>query len=383
MDVLARFDDDFADGAARLDVVSGLIRVAYAIEQCWHDTPGGTAVAALAIADELKRRDDIELHFVAGKHPAPPAPPFIPSGPVAMLPLARPWLYETWTRLNWPKVESVTGPVDVAHATGLIPSASSSPLVATLHDIAFVHSPEKFTKHGVRVMRRSLDIVRRRAAKVVCSSEASRDDLAAHGFSDDQLRLVPLGVDPTPVAVSEVERVRHQLGLPERFVLFVGTIEPRKNLQRLSEAMVNVQRSSAVDLPLVVCGAEGWGEVSFSADADVRFVGFRPANEMRALYAASSAFAYPSEREGFGLPVLEAMAQGSPVVTSRGTATEEVAGGAAVLVDPFDVDDIERGIIEAMANSEMLITLGTARAREMTWRVAAERTSAVYREVAG
>lgn len=361
--------------------MSAPIRVAYAVEQCWHETPGGTAVAALAIADELRHRDDVDLRFVAGKHPAPPREPFVPGGPVAMLPLARPWLYETWTRLNWPKVESVTGAVDVVHATGLVPAATASPLVVTLHDVAFVHTPEKFTKHGVRVMRRSLAVARRRAAKIVCSSQATIDDLVDLGVEADRLRLVPLGVDPRPVDSEAVQRVRRTLDLPERFVLFVGTIEPRKNLRRLSEAMAAIQRSADEPLPLIVCGADGWGDVSVSTDADVRFVGFRSSDELAALYAAATVFAYPSEQEGFGLPVLEAMAQGAPVVTSSGTSTEEVAGGAAVLVDPFDTDSIAAGIARALDETATLADLGRRRAAEMSWGVAAERTLGVYREV--
>lgn len=356
--------------------------MAYAIEQCWHDTPGGTAVAALAVASELLHRDDVEVHFVSGKHRRPPVAPFVPNGPVAMLPLARPWLYETWTRWNWPKVESVTGPIDVVHATGLIPAATSSPLVVTLHDIAFVHSPGKFTKHGARVMQRSLEVMRKRAAKIICSSQATVNDLVDQGFDEDQLRLVPLGVDPQPTESSEADRIRRVLELPERFVLFVGTIEPRKNLNRLSEAMALLQSERDEELPLVVCGADGWGDVEVSVEADVRFVGFRSTDELRALYAAATVSAYPSEQEGFGLPVLEAMAQGTPVVTSRGTSTEEVAGGAAVLVDPFDVDDIHRGLVGALERIEVLGELGRVRAAEMTWGVAAERTLAVYREVA-
>jgi len=122
-------------------VESTSIRVAYTLEQCWHAAPGGTAIAALRIARELRGdaalADEIDLHFVAGKHAAIPPEIFRPEGPVAMLPLARPLLYETWTRWNWPKVESVVGPIDVAHATGLIPCATSAPLVVTIHDLAF------------------------------------------------------------------------------------------------------------------------------------------------------------------------------------------------------------------------------------------------------
>ena len=136
-------------------------------------------------------------------------------------------------------------------------------------------------------------------------------------------------------------------------------------------------------VPLVVAGPTGWGDVATGITGDVRFLGFVPSADLPALYAAAHVFAYPSEFEGFGLPVLEAMVQGTPVVTSAGTSTEEVAGGAAVLVDPFDVDASAAGIEEARRRADELAPAGRARAAVMTWDAAAERTFAVYREVAG
>jgi glycosyltransferase involved in cell wall biosynthesis len=354
------------------------MRVAYTIEQSWHPVPGGTAIAALRVARELQRRPtEIDLRFVAGRHPVPPRAEFRPVGQVAMLPLSRPVLYEAWNRLNWPKVESVTGEVDVVHATGLVPAATAAPLVVSVHDLAFVHDPEKFSRHGVRTMMRSLDVIRRRADRVICCSRHTIDDCIAAGLDPGRLRLVPLGVDGVEVTEADVERVRRRNLLPDRYVLFVGTLEPRKNLRRLAAAMRRVDTAG----PLVVAGAEGWGDLAIEDDVDIRFLGFVPDTDLAALYAGATVFAYPSEREGFGLPVAEAMAQGTPVVTSSGTSTEEVAGGAAVLVDPFDVDDIARGVLEAVDRAAELGSLGRERAAELSWETAADRTLAVYREV--
>jgi len=370
------------DGAAMLsssNTGASPIRVAYTVEQCWHPSPGGTAIAALRIARELGARPhDVELHLVAGKHPVAPVPEFRPIGSVAMLPLARPVLYEAWTRLNWPKVESVTGEIDVAHATGLVPCGTAAPLVVTVHDLAFVHDPAKFSRQGVRTMNRSLDAIVRRADRVIVSSEATLRDCERAGIPADRLRLVPLGVDAVDVTAADVDRVRRRYLLPDTFVLFVGTLEPRKNLARLADAM----RRPGTPGPLVVAGAEGWGDMGTVDHGDTIFLGFVPEADLAPLYAAASVFAYPSEREGFGLPVAEAMAQGAAVVTSSGTSTEEVAGGAAVLVDPFDVDDIARGLVEAVDRGGELAAAARRRAAALTWARSAELTLAVYRELA-
>lgn len=357
------------------------MRVAYTVEQCWHEVPGGTAVATLRLARELSSRDDVELVFVAGRHRRPPAAGFVPNGPVRMLPLARPWLYETWLRLGWPRVEAATGRVDVVHATAGVPAASAMPQVVTLHDVAFLRRPDRLTRHGARLLTRAVEVARR-ADLVTCPSATVRNDLIEHGFDPDRVAVIPWGVDPVTVDESMIDDARRRLALPERFVLAVATLEPRKNLARLIEAMAQLDEP----IPLVVAGAPGWGGVSEELRArgsslDVRFLGPVDSSLLPGVLAASDLLAYPSEEEGFGLPVLEAMAVGTPVVTSLGTATEDVAGDAAVLVDPFDIGSIAAGIAECLQRRSDLVAAGRERAARFTWSATADAALSAYRQV--
>ncbi|MEY4365499.1 MAG: hypothetical protein RLZZ305_843 [Actinomycetota bacterium] len=354
------------------------MRVAYTLEQCWHRVPGGTGSAAIALASAIVARGDVDLVGVAGRHSRPATAGFEPPVRCASLPVASPWLYETWTRLRWPLVESVVHDADVVHATTVIPAATRRPLVVTVHDVAFLRHPEFFTARGNNVFRRSLRLVRERAALVLCSSRATVDDCLGAGFPAARLRHVPLGVATAHIGEADIARVRAAHDLPDRFVLFVGTLEPRKNLERLIAAMSTLPQP----VPLVVAGVHGWGDTPAPGTGDVRFVGWVPQADLPALYAASTVFAYPSLLEGFGMPVLEAMAAGTAVVTSAGTSTEEVAGGAAVLVDPLDVESIARGIAGAIDRRDELVAAGRERAAAATWERTASLVVEAYAEAA-
>lgn len=353
------------------------VRVAYTLEQCWHRVPGGTATSALRTAVALADVPGVEVIGVAGRHRNPPEPSFVPTVNMRYMSLRAPILYETWLRLGWPTVEGVTGEVDVVHCTGFVPPPSKAPLVSTLHDVAWRHRPDHFTRHGVRVLERSLAEVRRRADLILCPSTVTMLDAERAGISVERLRLVPWGVEAFEVDETQKAAVRVAHGLPREYLLFVGTVEPRKNLGRLVEALERAE----CDLPLVVAGSVGWGDSGVALSARVQFIGFVPEAQLPALYAGAAVFCYPSEREGFGMPVLEAMSYGTPVVTSIGTSTEEVAGGAAVLVDPFDVDDIARGVDEAMARRAELSVWGLRRAARRHWSETARLTVDAYREV--
>ena len=361
------------------------MRVAYSLEQCWHRVPGGTAVYGIELAKaigELNNRDtsgrhEVQLLGVAGRHKAAPLEPYRPPIAVHSLPLAGPYLYESWLRFNWPKVEGATGAIDLVHATSIIPAASGAPLVATIHDLAFLHEPEHFTKRGVGVFQRSLEILRKRATRIICVSQATLDDCLENGFSAEQLRYVPNGVHHVDVDSEQIAAVRKKHALPHQYLLFVGTLEPRKNLQRLIDAVETLGPDAP---PLVVVGADGWG-TEIVAQSRVKMLGFVSSDDLAALYAGAAAFCYPSLREGFGLPILEAMSHGVPVVTSLGSSTEEVSGGAAVLVNPNSASSIADGILRALENREALSQSGLTRSRSVTWERTAALTVEVYREV--
>jgi glycosyltransferase involved in cell wall biosynthesis len=352
------------------------LRIAYTLEQCWHRVPGGTAVAALELARELRRRPQVELAGVAAAHRAPPADPWRPPIPTRHLPVPRIVLYEAWHRLRRPRVEHATGRVDAIHATGLAVPPRSVPIVMTIHDLSFLAYPEHFSRPGRRFFRRSLELARRDADLVLCSSRATFEHCAAVGFDRGRLRHVPLGVSVEPAGDGDVARVRERYGLAAPYVLWTGTLEPRKNLPGLLRAFEAVDR----DVELVLVGPRGWNE-DVHVSPRTRVLGFVPGDDLRALYAGASAFCFPSLMEGFGFPVLEAMAQGTPVVTSRGTSTEELAGDAGVLVDPRDHEAIAAGLAQALADDGRLAEAGRRRAAEFTWARTADLVLGAYREV--
>jgi glycosyltransferase involved in cell wall biosynthesis len=328
----------------------------------------------------LAARSGLDVVGVAARHGEQPVAPFVPRVPVSHLPVPRTALYELWHGpWPWPPVQRATGAVDVVHATAVaVPPAGDAPLVMTIHDLAFLADPSAFTRHGLRFFRRGTDLARRRADLVVVPSEATAAECRAAGFEPDRIRVVPWGHDAEPATPEQVATARARHGLPERYVLFVGTVEPRKNLRRLAAAW----RRLGTDVPLVLAGPEGWGDAGVAGPGIVP-IGFVAGGERDALYAGAAVVAYPSIREGFGLPVLEAMAQGAPVLTSTGTATAEVAGDAAVLVDPLDEAAIAAGLARLLDDPSAAAELGRRgreRASTYSWARSADGYLAAYEE---
>ena len=259
---------------------------------------------------------------------------------------------------------SVRG-LDLLHCTTFRgPLRASVPFAVTLHDLALIRHPEHFPRWHRFSGRHGIGPVARAADHVFAVSEfTKREAVELLGIADQKVTVIGNAIEP-------VFSPSNSLLLGE-YVLAVATLEPRKNLRRIAEA------AALVGAELRVVGARGWGGIETPG-----WVGEVPDDELAALYRGARALVFPSLYEGFGIPVLEAMACGTPVVTSRGGATEEVAGGAAVLVDPLDVAAIATGIEEATARRDELRPLGLARARTYSWESVADAVERVWRELA-
>jgi glycosyltransferase involved in cell wall biosynthesis len=256
----------------------------------------------------------------------------------------------------------LAGGADVLHCpTYRAPVRCSTPVVVTVHDLAVFRYPETFRRWTRTYSRRLVPLVVRAASRVIAVSEFTKRELVELlDVPEERVAVVANAVEP--VFAPEGPRAEGD------YVLAVGTLEPRKNLARLAQA------ATRLGVELRIVGARGWGRVELPGS--VRWLGEVPDEELAALYRGAGCLAYPSLYEGFGIPVLEAMACGCPVVTSAGGACEEVAGGAAVLVDPLEVESIADGIERARDGAA-----GIERARAFSWEAAAAATAAVYREV--
>ncbi len=265
-------------------------------------------------------------------------------------------------------------------------------VVLTVHDLSFLRHPEWFRWERAAYYRASIRPSVRLADAIIADSEATARDLESYlSLPRERISVVPLGVDGglKPADAGAVKQARMKYGLPDRFFLYLGTIEPRKNLPRLIEAFDSIAANT--DLDLVIAGREGWKpEATRRAHADaarrdrVHFPGFIASEDMAAVLTAARVFVWPSLWEGFGLPPLDAMACGTPVVTSNTSSLPEVTGDAALLVDPLDVAGIS-GAMKRAAEVEALRTklraTGIVRAKQLTWRKTVEMTAAVYQRV--
>ncbi len=301
------------------------------------------------------------------------------------------WL---WMQFVLPQMIHQSG-VDLCHFTNAqAPLLSGVPFVLTIHDASLFLYSQYHPRTRLLAMRSLLPALARRAAAIITVSQQAKQELArvlrippakifvVHEAAPENFRPV---VDPQRQAA-----LRQKYNLPPRFLLHVGTLEPRKNLDRLVRALAQVRRQGYPH-PLVLAGPTGWhmqdfmSRVAACGMADrVRYLGYVPSADLPALFSCAELFVFPSLYEGFGLPLVEAMACGTPVLTSNLPTIAEVCGDAAWLVDPYDEDMLAAAMSDLLADAgrrRELRQRGLSRAADFSWRRAARETAVVYRRV--
>ena len=306
-------------------------------------------------------------------------------------------LARIWHRLKIPlPVETFTGNIDLYHATDFVlpPTHPKTRTILQVHDLSFVRVPETASPRLKAYLDRVVPASAQRADHIIADSQATKDDLQSlYGIPANKMTVLHGGVDArfTPANREAIQAVREKYQLDQwTFILSVGTVQPRKNYERLIQALARL-RQNGYDIHLVIAGGKGWLDDPIYRMIDttgmhsyVHFIGFVDDNDMPAHYSAADCFAFPSLYEGFGLPVLEAMACHTPVLTSTVSSLPEAAGNAAVLVDPYDLDAIIDGLEQIISDTtlrNLLIEQGAQQASQFTWRVSARKLYEIYFEI--
>ena len=304
----------------------------------------------------------------------------------------KPWRMAVWLgQLAGAGFNRLVPGVELFHATEhLLLPLRGVPTVLTVHDMIFKLFPQHQKPLNYWYLNAAMPLYCRRASAIITVSESSKRDIVAHYDLDpDKVTVIheAASAEFQPAPQDAVDDVRRRYGLPERFLIHVGTIEPRKNLTRLVEALQSLH-DEGLAVPLVVVGGKGWLYDDFfrrledlSVRDAVHFPGYVPAADLPLLYSAATAAVVPSVYEGFGLPVLEAMACGTPVLCSQTSSLPEIGGDAARYFDPYDVEAMATALRDVWTRPDLQAEMrrqGLARAASFSWERAARETTAVY-----
>ncbi len=349
-------------------------------------------VRALAAID----RENEYVLFAAGGGGRPVDEDWPSNFRVRSVPLSDRTMAILWHRLRVPlPVEALVGPVDLFYSPDFVLPPTRARTVLTVHDLSFIRVPECADPNLRAYLNKAVPRSVHRADLVLADSQNTKDDLVELlGVNPQRIEVIYPGVEERFRPIEDqalLENVRRRYNLPTRFILGLGTLEPRKNFPRFIEAFASLQVSKFASLHLVIAGRPGWlYEGIFAAverlglEGKVAFPGFIADEDLPALYNLAELFVFPSLYEGFGLPVLEAMACGTPVVCSNTSSLPEIVGDAALTFDPLDVTEIAAKIEEVLHNEalrEEMREKGLQQAAKFSWERTAQETLEVYREV--
>jgi glycosyltransferase involved in cell wall biosynthesis len=349
----------------------------------------------------VRASDDYGYHLFSARAPRElPVSQPLPSGKHIAhhrAPVGERWLYRLWYRLRVPlPIQWFTGQLELFHSPDFVlpPVRGNIPTLLTVHDLSFVHYPDTFTPALVGYLNKTVPASVRRATHILADSEATKDDLVSiWNTPADKVTVLYSGVNRKFRPESDAHKatmIRQKYGLDaEPYLLSVSTLQPRKNYQMLIRAF----RRVAAEYPhnLVIAGSRGWLYEQIVAEARaqdltgrVKFIGFVDDNDLPALYSEAALFVFPSLYEGFGLPLLEAMACGVPVLSSDSSCLPEVAGEAAILISPDNQEDWTRVMLETLADPSRrmkMVAAGFLQAREFTWPEAARQLLSIYQNL--
>jgi glycosyltransferase involved in cell wall biosynthesis len=372
------------------------MRVAFQVDQLFFQAPSGIGTYIRELAQAMTARDpSLQLTLFHARFPSPePSERWMRGHWVEELPDSIRSLYPRWDLLGRPALPASIRSAEILHATNHVavpPASEGQRLVVTVHDLAFELYPSLFPRTWRTLCKLGLRAAVRRADAILTPSRSTAEDVLSRTAVDPaKLHVVPLA-SSLPSGALDAEEVLARLKVPTPYVLFVGTLEPRKNLVRLVRAY---RRVAANGFPhaLVLAGPLGWHhealmrELALQGPGEIVMTGVLSDEELDAVYRAADVFAYPSLYEGFGLPVVEAMARGVPTVASTTSSVPEVAGDAALGVNPRSVREIAQAIESLLSDvdlAERLATRGRARAERFSWDETARLTLHVYERVLG
>jgi glycosyltransferase involved in cell wall biosynthesis len=309
------------------------------------------------------------------------------------------WMHVLWQRLRLPvPIQVITGPLDLYHSPDFVlPPTGRTPAILTVHDLSFLRVPQFFVVGFREYLEGAVSRAVKNARHILADSESTRRDLVElMDVSSERINVLYPGVESRFRPIKDAEllsTIRARYALPERFILGLSTLQPRKNFDGLIKSfhrLLQTRRSKpeTENLHLVIGGAKGWMYEDILAlvkhlqlEGRVHFAGFVADQDLPTLYSLALAFAFPSWYEGFGLPVLEAMACGTPVVAADNSSLPEVVGQAGIMVGAGDTDALSDALGRLVCNDSLrsrLVAAGHEQASRFTWEVAAERLLAVY-----